>query len=194
MVFSLSSVIYHDLEHPPFLSLSFSSVQSLSPAWGFVTPWAAAHQNSLSITNLVSSKRALGCVPHRFVLRIQLVNACVSTSKILMCSRNVLLSSYIISPIECAQRRSLAECWKGKWCLFGVLIVEYLVRERIYRPTDTCGVVGPKEVGSVTGFSGLPSFGLFDFPWFSPVWILALILLEEASSFYFPILNCRAEI
>ena len=31
--------------------LQFSSVQSLSRAWLFVTPWIAAHQASLSITN-----------------------------------------------------------------------------------------------------------------------------------------------
>ena len=30
---------------------SFSSVQSLSPDWLFATPWTAAHQASLSITN-----------------------------------------------------------------------------------------------------------------------------------------------
>ena len=33
------------------ISLQFSSVQSLSHVWLFVTPWTAAHQASLSITN-----------------------------------------------------------------------------------------------------------------------------------------------
>ena len=33
-----------------FSSVQFSSVQSLSCVQLFVTPWAAAHQNSLSIT------------------------------------------------------------------------------------------------------------------------------------------------
>ena len=32
-------------------SIVFSSVQSLSRVWLFVTPWTAAHQASLSITN-----------------------------------------------------------------------------------------------------------------------------------------------
>ena len=36
-------------------SVQFSSVQSLSRAWLFVTPWIAAHQASLSITNSRSS-------------------------------------------------------------------------------------------------------------------------------------------
>lgn len=52
--------------------------------------------------------------------------------------------------------------------------------------------MGHKEVGSITGFDGLPPFGQFDFPWFSPVWILTLILLEEAFSFHFPILHWQS--
>ena len=40
---------YHHLENP-FYRL-FSSVQSLSRVWLFATPWNAAHQASLSITN-----------------------------------------------------------------------------------------------------------------------------------------------
>ena len=36
-----------DEKHP----VQFSSVQSLSHVWLFVTPWTAAHQASLSITN-----------------------------------------------------------------------------------------------------------------------------------------------
>ena len=35
----------------PLFSVQFSSVQSLSRVWLFVTPWTAAHQASLSITN-----------------------------------------------------------------------------------------------------------------------------------------------
>ena len=37
--------------------LQFSSVQSLSRVWLFATPWIAAHQASLSITNSRSSLR-----------------------------------------------------------------------------------------------------------------------------------------
>ena len=35
----------------PHLPCQFTSVQSLSPIWLFATPWTAAHQASLSITN-----------------------------------------------------------------------------------------------------------------------------------------------
>ena len=38
-------------------SVQFSSVQSLSHVWLFATPWIAAHQASLSITNSQSSPR-----------------------------------------------------------------------------------------------------------------------------------------
>ena len=37
----------------------FSSIQSLSLVWLFVTPWTAAHQASLSITNSQSSPRLI---------------------------------------------------------------------------------------------------------------------------------------
>ena len=45
--FLIQSCWSYSLEH----LLQFSSVQSLSPVWLFVTPWTAAHQASLSITN-----------------------------------------------------------------------------------------------------------------------------------------------
>ena len=38
-------------------SIQFISVQSLSHVWLFVTPWIAAHQSSLSITNSRSSPK-----------------------------------------------------------------------------------------------------------------------------------------
>ena len=39
--------------------MRFSSVQSLSHVWLFVTPWAAAHQASLSITNSWSATKPM---------------------------------------------------------------------------------------------------------------------------------------
>ena len=44
---------------------SVSSVQSLSRVWLFVTPWTAAHQASLSITN---SRSLLGLMPIELVM------------------------------------------------------------------------------------------------------------------------------
>ena len=53
------------------LCVQFSSVQSLSCVWLFATPWIAAHQASLSITNSQSSPK-------------------------LMCSKSVMPSSHLI--------------------------------------------------------------------------------------------------
>ena len=50
----LSTPCYHKWcchGYPCFSSVQFSSVQSLSHVWLFATPWTAAHQASLSITN-----------------------------------------------------------------------------------------------------------------------------------------------
>ena len=49
----LSTWNYHNIVN----LLSVRSVQSLSRAWLFATPWIAAHQVSLSITNFQSSLR-----------------------------------------------------------------------------------------------------------------------------------------
>ena len=43
--------------------LQFSSVQSLSRVWLFVTPWIAAHQASLSITNSQSLPKFMSIEP-----------------------------------------------------------------------------------------------------------------------------------
>ena len=48
---------YSSRPHAPFSSVQFSSVQSPSRVRLFTTPWIAAHQASLSITNSRSSLR-----------------------------------------------------------------------------------------------------------------------------------------
>ena len=50
-VFSLWSHNHYHHQHPTIVSVQFGSVQSLIPVQLFVTPWTAAHQASLSITN-----------------------------------------------------------------------------------------------------------------------------------------------
>ena len=48
-----------NLKHIPYKMLQSSSVQSLSRVWLFVTPWIAACQASLSITNSWSSPKPM---------------------------------------------------------------------------------------------------------------------------------------
>jgi len=59
----------------------FSSVQSLSPVWLFVTPWIAAHQASLSITNSRSS------------FRLTSIESVMPSSYLILCRPLLLLPS-----------------------------------------------------------------------------------------------------
>ena len=62
------------------LSVQFSSVQSLSHVWLFVTPWIAAHQASLSITNSQSS------------LKLMSIESVMPSSHLILCRPLFLLS------------------------------------------------------------------------------------------------------
>ena len=61
------------------LNLQFSSVQSLSPVRPFVTPWIAARQASLSITNSQSS------------LRFKSIESVMPSSHLILCRPLLLL-------------------------------------------------------------------------------------------------------
>ena len=63
------------------LNKSFSSVQSLSRVWLFVTPWITACQASLSITNSRSS------------LRFTSIESVMPSSHLILCHPLLLLSS-----------------------------------------------------------------------------------------------------
>ena len=62
-----------------------SSVQSLSCVWLFVTPWTAAHQASLSITN------------SRSLLKLMSIKLVMPFSHLILCSPLLLLPSIIPS-------------------------------------------------------------------------------------------------
>ena len=57
----------------------FSSVQSLSYVWFFVTPWTAAHQASLSITNSHS------------LLRLMSIESVMPSNHLILCCHLLLL-------------------------------------------------------------------------------------------------------
>ena len=59
----------------------FSSVQSLSHVWLFVTPWTAACQTSLSITNSQSS------------LRLMSIESVMPSNRLILCRPLLLLPS-----------------------------------------------------------------------------------------------------
>ena len=64
-----------------FTSIQFSSVQSLSRVRLFVTPWTAAHQTSLSITN------------SRRLLKLLSIASVMPSNHLILCHPFLLLSS-----------------------------------------------------------------------------------------------------
>ena len=77
----------------------FSSVQSLSRAQLFVTPWTAARQASLSITN------------SRSLLKLMSIESVMSSNHLILCHPLLLLPS-IFPSIRYSQLASLS---LGKW-------------------------------------------------------------------------------
>ena len=95
-VFSISSCynlgklyISEDLSVSTTLSIllmyQFNSVQSLSPFRLFVTPWTAAHQTSLSITNSQS------------LLKLMSIELMMPSNKLTLCCPLLLLTSILPS-------------------------------------------------------------------------------------------------
>ena len=66
-------------------SWAFSSVQSLSCVWLFVTPWTTAHQASLSITNSQSS------------LKLMSIESVMWSNHLILCCPLLLLPSIFLS-------------------------------------------------------------------------------------------------
>ena len=67
------------------LSVQFSSVQSLSLVWLFATPWTAARQASLSITNSQSS------------LKLMSIESVMPSNHLILCRPLLLLPSIFLS-------------------------------------------------------------------------------------------------
>ena len=65
------------------LSIQFSSVQSLSRVWLFATPWIAARQASLSITNSWNS------------LKLMSVESVMPSSHLILCHLLILLAQFL---------------------------------------------------------------------------------------------------
>ena len=84
-------------------TLQFSSVQSLSHVWLFATPWIAAHQASLSITNSQSLLKPLS------------IESVMPSSHLILC-RPLLLLPPIPPSIRVFSREStLGMRWPKYW-------------------------------------------------------------------------------
>ena len=87
------------------LTVQFISVQSLSRVWLFVTPWTAACQASLSITNSQS------------LLKFMSIELVMPSSHLILCHSLLLLPS-IFPSIRVFSNESALRIWRPKYCTF----------------------------------------------------------------------------
>ena len=105
MIFLYVLNIWIWLRHAVWLSVSvqFSSVQSLSPVWLFATPWTAARQASLSITNSRSS------------LRLTSIESVMPSSHLILCHPLLLLTPIPPSIRVFSNESTLRMRWPKYW-------------------------------------------------------------------------------
>ena len=83
--------------------LQFSSVQSLSHVWLFATPWTAAHQASLSITNSQSLPKPMS------------IESVMPSSHLILCHPLLLLPSIFPSIKVFSNESALRIRWPKYW-------------------------------------------------------------------------------
>ena len=83
----------------------FSSVQSLSHVWLFVTPWITVHQASLSITNSQSSPKLMS------------IESMMPSNHLILCHPLLLLSSIFPSIRVFSNELALRIRWTKYWSL-----------------------------------------------------------------------------
>ena len=92
-----------EVEPKILFDFQFSSVQSLSPVWLFVTPWIAACQASLSITN------------SRSLLKVMSIESVMPSSRLILC-RPLLLPPSIFPSIRIfSDESTLCMRWPKYW-------------------------------------------------------------------------------
>ena len=92
---------------PATAAVQFSSVQSLSRVWHTVTPWTAARQASLSITN------------SRSLLKLTSIESVMPSSHLILC-RPLLLLSLIPPSIRVSSNESTLHMRWPKSCSWGI--------------------------------------------------------------------------
>ena len=89
--------------HLEWASVQFSSVQSLSRVWLFATPWIAARQASLSITN------------SRSLLKLMPIKSVMTSSHLILCHPLLLLPSIPPSIRVFSNESTLHIRWPKYW-------------------------------------------------------------------------------
>ena len=85
------------------LFIQFSSIQSLSCVWLFATPWTAAHQASLSITNSQS------------LFKLMSIESVMPSNRLILCCPPLLLPSIIPSIRVFSNKSVLHNRWPKCW-------------------------------------------------------------------------------
>ena len=147
----------------------FSSVQSLSRVWLFVTPWIAARQASVSITNSRSPPKPMSIesmMPpnHLFLCRPLLLPTIFPSIRVfsnesallirwpkLICGRNLTKHDKIFTYLRCVLgTKKLSSYWLPKSRLFKELLKE---TEHCYR--RRCGIYSSRPL--FTNISKIPA-------------------------------------
>ena len=97
-----SQFIYFSISQTFLSPVQFSSVQSLSHVWLFATPWTAAHQASLSITNSQS------------LLKLVSTESVMPSNHLLLC-HPLLLPSILPSNSDFSNESILCIRWPKYW-------------------------------------------------------------------------------
>ena len=104
--FPIYLLFYLHYSFPVYLFWSYvqlSSVQSLSHVWLFVTPWTAAHQASLSITNSKSLTKPMS------------IESVMPSSHLILCRPLLLLPSICPSIRVFSNESALHIRWPKYW-------------------------------------------------------------------------------
>ena len=99
----------------------FSLVQSLSHVWLFVTPWIAAHQASLSITN------------SRSLLKLTSIDSAMPSSHLILCRPLLLLPSIPPSIRVFSNESTLRMKWPNYWSFSFSIIPSKEITGLIFR-------------------------------------------------------------
>ena len=102
-LFSKCKMCYFKVYYSMALSTIISSVQSLSHVWLFATPWTAARQASLSITNSRSS------------LRLMSIESVIPSSHLILCHPLLLLPPIPPSIRVFSNESTLLIRWPKYW-------------------------------------------------------------------------------
>ena len=122
------------------MGVQASSVQSLSRVWLFVTPWIAARQASLSITNSQSS------------LRLTSIESLMPFSHLILCRPLLLLPPMSPSIRVFSNESTLRMRWPKYWS-FSFSIIPSKEHTQVWSPLGWTGWISLQSKGPSTVFS-----------------------------------------